>query len=445
MKNRQAGQALILVLILLAIGATMVIPMLQFAFTTSRTSQIATENLKNLYAAEGGQNYVVWRLLKTDYIRTFTFDGQRDDFQVDVCGTPVTCTVIMRAVPGWRGVTLATDDIIKPTKIVSPTTNDGTTQTYTYTITLEQISDITSQGLDAVYDILPDAFNKTWQYVTDSSTLSVDGGTPQHIDDPLREVDGGQLRLRWPASGNFASPVRDFYPGQIKQISFRVTGAMGPNTKNYNWVVLKPWNTLSGAQAPITRGLGTTPNNGMLSAYKIADRPFVLPGTPTPVRYTVVIQNQGKLDKISQIHDYLPSGFSYSMGSTTGITTQNPQYREYELINTVNRQHLIWTFLPTITIDKGQTLYLNFTAIANQPSTGNYYNEMTIIPENPIPSVFANIGVTRQDFNTSYTWNSSPVLVPAYDSETEAGGTTIDARLGVEFGVGAWVSSWQVR
>lgn len=444
MNKKERGQAFILVLILLAIGAMTVVPLLQFAASSSQNNQIVTQRLQNLYAAEGAQEFVMWKLVHTDYVTSFTYDGQVDNFTVDVCGNPVAATVVMRAVPSWHGVVLATNDRIKPTKTVSPTTNDGTTQTYTYTIRLEQISDNTEEGLDAIYDILPDAFSNTNQYVTGSSKFSIDGGSFVDIADPLKEVINGQLRLRWPASGSFTSPTRDFHAEQVKQLQFEVTGAMGPNTTNYNWVVLKPWNTLSGPQCPIVRGTGASPKNGNLQVVKVADKSFIPPNQTTPVNYIISIKNiEGNTDQIQQIDDYLPSGFSYVNGSTGGITTNNPTATQ-ETINGTQRWHLKWTFSPAKSIAAGVTLYLSFTANATQTASGSYYNEVTVTPNNNVPGPFSSLGVTKPQYNSAYSWNSSPVLVPAYDSRTEAGDVTVDANLGLKIG-GVSVFSFQIR
>jgi uncharacterized repeat protein (TIGR01451 family) len=232
----------------------------------------------------------------------------------------------------------------------------------------------------------------------------------------------------------------------VKELSFEVSGAMQPNTKNYNWVVLAPWNTLSGPQAPITRGAGAGPRNGLLNVYKTADTDFIPPGEPTDVKYNIAIQNwEQSNDKIVQIDDYLPPGFVYINNSTGGgFTTINPQYEQWEEINGVWRWHLRWTFSPAVSIASGTTLHLTFHVSATQSESGTYYNEMMIIPNNPVPGIFSDLGILDSDFNSSYTWNASPVLVPYYDSRADAGETTIDANIGNVEGGGVAIKSWQV-
>ena len=188
MRKRQAGQAFILVLILLAIGALMIVPGLRLAFTSLKSSQIVTQRVKTLYAAEAAQEYVMWKLIYDDFATEFTYDGEEKTLQFNCCGISVDILVVMRAVESTGAILLATDDVIRPTKSVIPdTVPDGSNRTYTYYIRLEQLSDDTSQGLDAVYDILPKGFGPDITYIAGSSKLRVDGGEWEPFPDPLVE------------------------------------------------------------------------------------------------------------------------------------------------------------------------------------------------------------------------------------------------------------------
>ncbi|MBI2288717.1 MAG: hypothetical protein HYU83_07075, partial [Chloroflexi bacterium] len=136
----------------------------------------------------------------------------------------------------------------------------------------------------------------------------------------------------------------------------------------------------------------------------------------------------------------------YTDNSTGGITTNNP-VKTYETINGVQRWHLRWSFSPNISIASGQTLYLTFRSTGTQGASGSYYNEMVVVPDNPLPKIFSDLGISYTDFNSSYTWNSAPVIVPAYDSSATAGSTTTtttDANLGLTTGSIA-ILSYQVR
>jgi hypothetical protein len=203
MKKREAGQAFILVLIILAIGSLLVVPALKLTGTSLQSSQIVTREVEALYVADGAQEYVLWKLLYDGLGANFTYDGDNVSFPCNVCGKEVDILIIMRAVASEGGLVLATDDIVKPTKTVTPdTVPNDTYQVYTYTIRLEQISENNTQGLDAVYDILPKGFEPS-DYLAGSSYLRVEDGEWESIGDPLIEVEQNQVRMRWPASGNF--------------------------------------------------------------------------------------------------------------------------------------------------------------------------------------------------------------------------------------------------
>lgn len=453
-RERQAGQAFILVLILLAIGAMMIVPALRLTDTSLKSSQIIGGRAKSLYACDAAQEYVLWKLAYTNFVNTFNIQDPLDptkfyspsgSFTLDVCGTPVTVSVVMRAMATWRGVTLVGNTPIKPTKTVVPNTDPGG-QPVTYTIRLEQISSNTSQGLDAVYDILPADFNAA-DYSSNSSRLSVDGGPWQDvIGDPLIESFGGVERLRWPASGSFASPIRDFSGGQVKEIRFQMASTgLKTNWTYYNWVVLKPWNTLSGATATIVTGTGAKPQGGLIAVTKTAVPVFVQPGVSTNVTYNITITNQqGSTDKIVEILDYLPPGFSYVMGTTSGLTTNDPNPRNFGYVNSVWRQTLDWLFSPNVSIASGATKTLTFKAVTSENVSGSYYNEVAVQTSNPIPNEFSTLGLTYVDFNTGYTWNSAPVIVPAYDSSATSGNVTTNANLN-KTPTSASIISYQVK
>jgi len=458
-RKGQAGQAFILVLILLAIGAMMVVPVLNLSYTSLKSSQIVTRQTKELYAADAAQEYVIWKLLYTNYVTTFGFVDAEDNFSVDVCGTPVKVRVVMRAVVTWRGVTLIRDTPIKPTKTVSGPVSG----IYTYTIRLEQIGSDTSTGLDAVYDVLPSYSNAISDYQPGTSRLSVDGGTSwQNIDDPAVVKDGNSLRLQWPASyswnnithtgtGGFTAPTSNFTGGQVKEIKFDVKPSkLGPNVTYYNWVVLKPWNTLAGPVAPVVTGTGANPSDGLLTVTKSTDKPFIPAGQLTEITYTVTITNlQGSTNQIQQITDYLPPGFSYIMGSTSGLPPPDKYTftKTYGDVNGVDRWALNWAFSPAWSIGAnppGNVLTFTFKANTSEEVSGSYYNEITVEPDKKAGTLFSSIGVSDADFSSGYSWNSAPVIVPAYDSSTTAGDVTTDANLGLTVD-GVAIYSYQVR
>jgi len=481
MRKREGGQAFILVLILLAIGAMLVIPALQLTGTTLKSSQIVTRQARALYAADAAQEYVVWKLRWDNWGQDFTTENPEGYAILDCCGVSVNISVIMRAVPGKGGVILSTDDVIQPTKTVSPNTipND-TTETVTYTIRLEQLSSNTTQGLDAIYDILPDMYDDS-EYVTGSCQMRIDGGPwlplNQAYQEPAFENPPSRWRLKWPAdydpdtgTGGFSSDnsspnyfygMRDFNVRQVKELKFQMThefkGADN-NRVHCNWVVLKvgDTNTVSGPQAPLTVGNPANPgvcdNDGLIAVDKVSDPEIIQPGVETDIEYTVNITNRdGFTNQIEEITDYLPPGFNYcpedpedpDCPSPSGITTAHPQ-RSLVNVNGVDRWKLHWVFSPAMSIQAAETLTLTFWATATKDVSGSYYNEVIVISNVPIPTIFSDIGIIEEDYLASYSWTTGAVIVPTYDSRADAEGLVLDANMALLL-ESVSITSYQVR
>lgn len=464
MVSKEKGQALLLVLIILAIGTLMIVPALRLTQTSLKGIQIINRRSQGLYVAGAAQELIMWMLFYGTLTDNMTQDGDKVYLNLNVCDAEVSATVTMRAVEGQGAIILAGDDVIQPTKSVIPNNvTDGSNQTYTYYIRLEQLSDNTSQGLDAVYDILPDGFGPDITYISGSSKLRVDGGSWQALDDPLVEDKGygGQVRLRWPSSGNFTSPMRDFTTRQVKEIRFEVSGSLTNNSIHVNWVVLDPWDTLSGPQALITVGNPSNPDDwgtyGMAEVGKVAEPELIQPGQETDVKYTMSITNhEGSTQGIEEIVDYLPPEFFYTDNSTSGnITTSNPQL-SLETLNGVERQVLRWTSSEIAPGDRsfaaGSTKELVFWVQTTKDASGSYYNEVRARFDIPVPKiVYEIIGPTsaedaddREIWNEAYSWNAGTVIVPAYDSETSADGENVTANFGLD-PEGVTINSWTIK
>jgi uncharacterized repeat protein (TIGR01451 family) len=461
MRKSEVGQTFILVLILLAIGATMVVPTLGLTSTTLKSSQIVYRQSRGLYAAEAAQEYMLWKLKHTNFANTFTYDGEAQSFTFDACGVPVTATVIMRAVEGSVGLMLATDDVIRPTKTVMPNTaiDKFDSQTYEYTIELEQLSDNNTQGLDVIYDMLPKDFSEV-DYEDYSSEMSVDDGPWQDVPDPSMDTVAGQVRLRWPASGSFTMDsgnvtnyfdgMRDFDVRQVKKLRFKVTGAFSTDDRKYcNWVVLKVGEvlTLSGPQASVTVGVPAKDlceDQGLLAVEKTSDPAVIAPGVSSNITYTISMTNlDGSTRHIEEITDYLPPGFAYTENTTYGITTANPVV-SLENVNGIDRDKLYWLFSGAgVSIAATENLTLSFAAYTTQEISGNYFNEVMVENDIPVPTIFSEIGVSDSDWNGNYSWNAGGVMVPAYDTETGADGVNITANMSFTLG-GITITSWQV-
>ena len=202
MRKKEGGQAFILVLIVLAMGTLLVVPSLRLTTTALKGGQIVTRQVEAMYAADAAQEYVQWKLAHDDYATEFVDEGDSDNFTIDMNDITVDVTVVMRAVANKGAIILSTDDTIRPTISVVPNTvaND-VRELFTFTFRLDHYSNNTSQGLDAVYGILPKGF-EDFDFVPGSCELSIDGLTPQPVPDPEVEEEGGQVRLKWPADYN---------------------------------------------------------------------------------------------------------------------------------------------------------------------------------------------------------------------------------------------------
>ena len=470
MRKKEAGQAFILVLILLGIGATLVVPALLLSNTHFKTSQIVSRKTNALYAINAAQEWVRWKLGDPLFAETFEADVPLG-FNFDACGVNVTATITMRALEGVGGIILSGNDVIRVTKEVTPTTaTRGQDTNFTYTITLEQLSENTTQGLEAIYDVLPSRFGAN-AYAPDlgNTQLSLDGGiTWRAVPDPEWNHEDGYLK--WPAdyewdpvvintfssdnsNENYFYGIRDFTPNQVKKLKFIVNGKFTSNGVYRNWVALKPWNTLSGATADITVGgdSGNTSHTGMLEVSKVSDPDIIPPFTPMTIEYTITITNMGiPTRQIANITDYLPPGFAYKEGTTTGgDITIEPLWGAPENINGVERQVLRWTesMFPSgngTPIQSNETLTLTFSANTSQDVSGLYFNEVIVLTdmEDDVRDVFMSFGVSEADFGSNYSWNTGGVTVPAFDAETTAEGENITTNLSFS-PEGIIITSWQ--
>jgi len=477
MRNNEVGQAFIFILIILAIGAMLVVPLLRLSSTVVKDSQIQTDRTKALYAAEGAQEYVMWKLLHKNWAQEFTTPGQEGIITIENCGITMVATITMRAIPGEGGLDLALEDkIIQPTKTVTPFENisKNDTRTFTYTINLEQMSNDTTQPLEAIFDVLP---ARLQTYVMGSTKVRIDGGPWLQADDPNFSQLGSRYLIFWPKTynkdtgeGGFSSYTADpdgfhdveiFTPRQVNELQFQMTGDFNKEGIFCNWVVLKPWNTVSGPQAPIAIGNQTLPylcdSADNISITKIAEPDFITPGVPTIVRYSMTITNNfGSTNEITAIVDYLPQGFEYAgnvmctyEGNPFTITDPQGTDEPVELPNEQSRYVLLWgaNEFPTwnLSFNSGDTMVISFDVLATKDVSGSYYNEVVVdLKDVGISQSFLYIGLTGASFYDSYSWNQGTVTVPTYDSEVEGEGIVLDENLSLVVD-GISITSFHIR
>ncbi len=468
MRGKETGQALLLILVLLAIAPIMVVQLLGLTGTTLKSTDTVSRQTTQIYAVDGATEYVIWQLLHKDWTSSFTEDGQTGYLSIENCGTTVNITVVMRAVPGAGGITLASDDVIQPTKTVEPSSRpDKSLYQYTYTIDLEQLSSNTTQGLDAIYDVPPGDMN---DYIAGTSEVSMDGGTTwQSVPDPFEDWAKGYLQ--WPAdydkdtgtgafsldpldTDHYFHGMRDFESREVKKLRFTLEGNLDNNTVHCNWVVLKPWNTVSGPQAPIDVGSPADPgvcaSDDVINIVKSSDPEIIPVGVETQIRYDIDLANNYTQTRfIEKIIDYLPPEFEY-VGPTENLTSFDPQGANSTVtINGIDRVRLEWGTAEfgggDVSIASGETVRLTFYAMATKDVSGSYYNEVfVILKTSGISAAFEEIGVTPEEYGQNYSWNQGGVTVPTYDARSDSGDVMLDANLSAVLG-GMSINSYQFR
>lgn len=460
-KIKEAGQAFILVLIILAIGAALIIPALRLTNTGLQSSQIISRKNTGLYAAEAAQQKIMWMLFRGTLADNLT-SNEPMSFTVDVCGAIVNATIVMRVVESKEGIILAGEDTIMVSKTVSPSYVPSAEykipQYIDYEMQFEQVSSNNTASLEAVWDIIPEAFGKqTSLYVPGSSEISIDGGEWQYFPNPAIIVSGNQLLLRWPASGSFDSSFGHFEVAQINRLKFKLYSDFPNNVVICNWAIIDVGDiyTSSGPQAPITVGSPNPPDGcssgGFFEAYKTSYPRIIPPLVETEVFYTIHIHNMdGATKSVYHIADYLPPGFEY-LGPTSNMTDMDP-YTANVTKNGIIRQHLYWTTdqlgAGGVSVAAGANVTLTFRALATIGVSGSYYNEVFIQPKNP-PGIGIYDAIDPDYdwlsvFAQTYSWNTGTVIVPAFDSETESDGETVQANLSLS-PLGVTINSWQVK
>ena len=109
-----------------------------------------------------------------------------------------------------------------------------------------------------------------------------------------------------------------------------------------------------------------------LQTSKTVSPEFAMPGRPTTFTYTITVENRDdEPENLTTIIDILPTGFGYVGGSTTGVTTDEPN---------ISGQELTWD-LPSLglVLQPGDVVNLLFDA---QASVGqyNYCNQAWVEP-----------------------------------------------------------------
>jgi len=479
-RRGQKGQLMLLVLVLLAVGSVILVPLLRLSQTAVTNTGNVDRIDKGVFVVDAAQHVAMWKLLRGGLTSNMSMDGDTVDFTVSLCSATADISITMKAVENESGVVLSANYTMLPMKTVSPdimAISDFVT--LTYIIELKQVSSNNTADLEYIYDILPkDLFTGNSLddvYELGSSETSLDGASWTSIGDPLFETSGsknygGQIRLRWPATGNFTDEAfKNIGVANSHYLRFNAF-ADSPNQDGVhcNWAVIQAGAvpTPSGPQASVIVGdenqdRDLCANDGVFSAWKTSSPEIIPPLVETAVTYTIHITNtSGSSQRIGRVEDILPPGFRYISENASlidGASVNNTilqAYSENRTFNGVERQATWWESGNDVgdqltnngwSMAAGENITLTFRALASQGVSGSYFNEVFItdVGGTGVSAIFTDIGLESGSYST-YSWNSGTVIVPAYDSETTSGSENITANFGLDIN-GITINSWQVK
>ena len=177
--NRERGQVLILVLILLVVGSLMIVPFLQLTNTVLKGRAMYAQFIKEDYAVDAAIEYSLWRL---NWEPGFTDDwtvGGNVTFEFTLNDVTANITITMHTTEWLSGEGLERDQQVKLTKEVTPTTAlPNVPTTFTYTMTMQRLEP--DDALFNPLESIKDATDAGFVYVPNSSELD---GVPFDDDD----------------------------------------------------------------------------------------------------------------------------------------------------------------------------------------------------------------------------------------------------------------------
>ena len=493
MRNSERGSALVLVLILLALGAPLITPSLRLVNTGLQSKQIHTVSLEGQYAADAGSEFALWKLLYGDVTSQLTQDGDQTSFSFTLNG--VETTVVIRLSGAAQALSSdpgAEDNRVRPSTMVEcDKDNDGFDDDWLalpiqagmaarYTVSLEQISPDTTAGVLGVYVELPKQFA-----LVPGSVTSLDGSLPEaELISPVNIESQSWQIWKWDFS---ASPIY-FVQGEVKQFTFEssIHDKKGRYCAGVFTKLTAPPNEKSDKTAHIVVGTGAPDGceGGGIKAAKYVDKSLVQPNVNTIVTYIVSVENfEQNSAHTTSVEDVLPTaGFEYcspafppddpllscdspmwktadrafdpatdSFTDTTGFTQLSDPQQTY--LTGDQRWELFWDGPGGSgwgLLQAGQpndTFLLRFQAQVTASSSGTYFNEAFADVNCSAPSSLITEGVTSQaEYCASYSWPTSGVVVPSYDLRATVGGYSAQGSASLDLGsLTAQLNSWHVN
>ena len=217
-KGKEQGQVMIMALIVLTLGGLVITPTLNHMATGAKSTVIHKRLTGELYAADAGVEYAMWRI-KSGIETPFSTS-------ISVGGTSVNITVTRVTSANIPDVPILSEDLTQSDRIkISHTLVDLGGGVFSYTINIQNVMGSTIH-LCQIGAGLPDHFT----YVNGSSS----GVT---LQDP--KIIG--RKLTWPFSDFFSSNYKPatLRAGESTTQTFRMSGNGTPQGY-YSWVVATP-------------------------------------------------------------------------------------------------------------------------------------------------------------------------------------------------------------
>jgi hypothetical protein len=467
-ESKQRGYSLALVLIFLAMGSLLLVPMLRFTTTALQSKQLYSAGVLDQYARDAAAEFGVWQLLYGSATQTLTESDDTITSTVSLNGIDADITIKMRTELGVNQVPGAEDNTLRPSVTVE-CAKDGDAvfdddcsalpvlggMVARYTVSLEQISPDLSVTLDTVYDEMPAGFTYRTGTVASSDFPEIVAVTPTILSQ-------GQIDIvKWDLTACGTCPIT-FTHGEIKTFTFEAN-IDNKQDRYCNNVLLKMSEApheATGKTAFIL--VGNSPPDGCdgggVISEKYVDQLVAPPGVTTVFTYVINMQNSANsVTHIDSAKDVLPQGgFEWCdpANPPVGFTCDAPMYKRVatpfdplvdDFASTTGftnidladqtltqdpvtlRWELFWDGPGgagwQLSGAGGATdvMIVRFMAHVTPQASGSYFNEIFADADCSVPQVLISEGVTTSsDYCASYSWPSGGTLVPMYDVLSES-------------------------
>ena len=484
--KREKGFALILVLVLMAMGAMAVTPALRLASTSLKSKQIHTDLLKDQYARDGAAEYAIWQLHHGGLPSTIQPE-ENEEYVVVLNGISADVVISMRTelgtstIPGAEGNRLHISQSVECDEdaagrwqddcMTLPQIDDMAAR---FTISITQIGpDI--EPLEYMYEEFPEKFEGMINLQNIDNFPEISSVTPENIGWPQNNIVSPQNQIwEW----DFSSAPVTFVQDEVKTFSFET---VIPQDENLycNGIFLKlqqpPNEKADKREANVNVGNKEDEGckGGGMSSEKFVDTLVVPPGQTTILTYIANVVNiENNSAQIEEIKDVLPQGgFQWCDPSSPPptFTCDDPMYKKVadpfdpDVDSFTDTSGFSNLPDPTETLSNGRwelvwddgwgmgqagkvddTFIIRFMVHTAPTESGSYYNEIFIDNNCFPPNVLVDKNVTTpEEYCASYSWPSGGTLVPMYDVQSNAESTSGQGNVSIGVDV-ASLQSWNV-